>query len=126
MSKSDETWSEVGEGFKKIGSMFKQHYESQAAGEGAEAVSEEDVKDAVQTLGESIKTAFATIGDAVADPEVQSEAKQTAKSFVDALGASFSDLGDQISKWRAKGGTGEPPSRTDAAPAEPTEPPTTE
>lgn len=123
MSQSDETWNEVGEGFKKLGSMFKQHYESQAGKEDSEAVSDEEVKDAIRTIGENLKTAFATVGDAAKDPEVQSEAKQTAKSFFDALGATFADLGDEISKWREKGKSEEQPSTAEEPPAETTEPP---
>ena len=126
MSQSDETWNEVGEGFKKLGSMFKQHYESQEEAEGSEAISDDEVKDAVRTIGESLKTAFATVGDTVKDPEVQDEAKQTAKSFFDALGATFAELGNEISKWRDKDKTEEPTPSTEAAPEEPTEPPAVE
>jgi hypothetical protein len=109
MSQSDESWNDVGERFKKLGSMFKQHYEAQDAEGTSEAVSDEEVKEAVATLGESIKTAFATVGDVVKDPEVQDEAKQTAKSFF-------------FNKWRNKDDNMEPPSRTEAAPAEPIDP----
>ena len=122
MSQSDESWNDVGERFKKLGSMFKQHYEAQDAEETSEAVSDEEVKEAFATLGESIKTAFATVGDAVKDPEVQDEAKQTAKSFFDAIGATFTELGDEFNKWRNKEDDMEPPSRTEAAPAEPIDP----
>ena len=118
MTQSDETWNEVSEGFKKLGSMFKQHYESQGTDEASEAVSDDEVQDAVRTIGEGLKTAFTTFGDAVKDPEVQDEVKQTAKSFFDALGASFAELGDEISKWRDKNKDEEPPAGT-----EPTETP---
>ena len=126
MSQSDETWNEVGEGFKNLGSMFKQHYASQEEAEGSEAISDDEVKDAVRTIGESLKTAFATVGDSVKDPEVQEEAKQTAKSFFDALGATFAELGNEISKWRDKDKTEAPTPSTEAAPEEPTEPPAVE
>jgi hypothetical protein len=124
MSQSDETWNEVGEGFKKLGSLFRDHYRAQT-GEGEEpTVSDEEVKEAISTLGDSIKTAFATVGDAFRDPEVQEEAKDTARSFFDALGATFADIGDEISKLRDK--PEEPPTRSEAAPAEPTDPPADE
>ena len=122
MSQSEESWNDVGERFKKLGSMFKQHYEAQDAEGTSEAVSDEEVKEAVATLGESIKTAFATVGDVVKDPEVQDETKQTAKSFFDAIGATFTELGDEFNKWRNKDDNMEPPSRTEAAPAEPIDP----
>ncbi|HSR44932.1 MAG TPA: hypothetical protein VLT15_06850 [Acidimicrobiia bacterium] len=123
MSQSDETWNEVGDGFKKLGSMFKQHYESQAGKDDSESVSEEEVKDAIRTIGENLKTAFATVGDAAKDPEVQAEVKQTAKSFIDALGATFADLGDEISKWREKSKSEEQPAPAEEAAAETPEPP---
>lgn len=122
MSQSDESWNDVGERFKKLGSLFKQHYEAQDAEGASEGVSEDEVKEAVATLGESIKTAFATVGDAVKDPEVQDEAKQTAKSFVDALGATFTELGDEFKKWRSKEDEVETRYRSEAAPTEPVDP----
>ena len=121
MGQSDETWNEVGDGFKKLGSLFKSHYESQDSEETTETVSDEEVKDALRTIGDGLKTAFAGIGDAVKDPEVQDEAKQTAKSFFDAIGATFAELGDEISAWREKNKEDEAP--TEAAASE--DPPTT-
>ncbi len=56
-------------------------------------------------LGESIRTAFATVGDAIKDPKVQKEARQAAASFFDALGTTFSELGDDISRRRQRGET---------------------
>lgn len=127
MGQSDETWNEVGDGFKKLGSLFKSHYESQDSDEDTEAVSDEEVKDALRTIGDGLKTAFATIGDAVKDPEVQDEAKQTAKSFFDAIGATFAELGDEISAWREKNKEDEASVPEEATPegAAPEDPPTT-
>ena len=121
MSQSEEAWSDVGRQFKKLGSMFKHHYETQGGGEDAEAVSEGEVRDAVRSLGESIRTAFATVSDAIKDSEVQEEARQTAGSLFDALGATLSELGDDISKWRERGESSDPPSSTEAAPPDASE-----
>ena len=119
MGQSDETWNEVGDGFKKLGSLFKSHYETQDSEESTETVSDEEVKDALRTIGDGLKTAFATIGDAVKDPEVQDEAKQTAKSFFDAIGATFAELGDEITAWREKNKEDDAPPSEDAAPEDP-------
>jgi predicted HAD superfamily phosphohydrolase len=121
MSQSEEAWNDVGEQFRKLGSMFKHHYEAQEHDEGTEVVSEGEVRDAVRTLGESIRTAYVTVGDAIKDPEVQEEARQTAGSLFDALGATFSELGDDISKWRERGESLDPPSPTEAAPPDASE-----
>ena len=115
MSRQDEAWNDVCEQFDKLGSMFKSHYEAQGGTGGAESISEDEVIDAVRTLGESIKTVFATVGDAFNDPEVQEEAKQTAGSLFDALAATFSELGDDISTLWERGGPPDSPSRTEAA-----------
>ena len=98
MSQSEEAWNEVGEHFKSLGSMFKVLYQAQDEGDRIEVVTDDEVKDALRTLGESMKAAFATVGDTITDLEIRDEARQTAGSFFDALGATFSDLGEDISK----------------------------
>lgn len=103
MGQSDEAWNDAVEQLKTLGSMFTYHYQAQKGEEGAAVASEDEVKDALRTLGASIKAAFATVGDAFKDPEVQAEARQTAGSFFDALGATFSELGDDISKRQERG-----------------------
>jgi len=117
MGQSEEAWNEVGEQFKSLGSMFKVHYMAQEDGDRIEVVSDDEVKDALRTLGESLKAAFATVGDAIADPEVRDEARQTAGSFFDALGATFSDLGHDISKHgESDDPASQPPPEEAAAP----------
>ena len=98
MSQSDEAWSEVGEQLRTLGSMFKSHYQNHEGEISVDVVSDDEVKEALRTLGDSVKTAFASIGDAIADREIRTEARQTAGSFFDALGATFSELGSDISK----------------------------
>lgn len=100
MGQSDEAWNDVGEQLKKLGFMFKTHYQEYEGEDFTEVVSDAEVKDALRTLGESVKAAFATVGDAFADAEIRDEARQTAGSFFDALGATFSDLGHDISAER--------------------------
>jgi hypothetical protein len=116
MSRQDEAWNDVCEQFEKLGSMFKSRYKAQGGEESGELISEDEVIDAVRTLGESIKTVFATVGDAFNDPEVQEEVKQTAGSFFDALQTTFSELGDDISTWWERGEPSDSPPRTDATP----------
>jgi hypothetical protein len=115
MSQSDETWNDVGEQFKKLGSMLKYHYRAQEGEEGGEVASEDEVKDAVRAVGESIKAAFATVGEVVRDPEVRDEARETVASFFDALGVTFSELADDISRRRETGDSLDPPLPDEAA-----------
>ena len=98
MGQSDDAWSDVGEQLKTLGSMFKDHYQNQEGEVHVDVVSDDEVKEALRTLGDSVKTAFASIGDVIADQEIRTEARQTAGSFFDALGATFSELGADISK----------------------------
>jgi len=103
MSESDVAWDNVAEQFKKLGSVFRHHYETREGAEGAEAVSEDEVKEAVRTLGESMKTAFGAVSDAVTDPDLQVEVRQTVGLFFEALGATLSELGTEISERREGG-----------------------
>ena len=103
MSGSDESWSEVGDQFKKLGSIFRRHYEERGASEVEEAGG--DVEAAVSSAVESIKQAFGAVSDSVTDPEMKEEARQTAGSFLEALGATFSDLGKEITEKRDSGAT---------------------
>ena len=100
MGQSDDAWSDVGEQLKTLGSMFKNHYQNHEGEIRVEVVSDDKVKEALHTLGDSVKTTFASIGDAFADQEIRAEARQTASSFFDALGATLSELGAEISKQR--------------------------
>ena len=121
MGQSDEAWNDVVEQVKKLGSMFAHHYRAQEGEGGAEPASNDEVKDALLTLGESINAAFATVGDAIKDPEVQEEARQTAGAFFAALGRTFSELGDDISVRRKREDSPSAPSPEDAAPPDASE-----
>jgi hypothetical protein len=114
MGQSDEAWNDVGEQLKSLGVMFKSHYQAYEGEDITEVVSDDEVKDALRTLGESAKAAFGTIGDAFADAEIREEARQTAGSFFDALGATFSELGDDISTRRESNDTSVQPSPENA------------
>lgn len=97
MDQSDRAWNNVGEQLMTLGMMVKSHYQAYEGEDFTEVVSDAEVKDAIRTLGESVKAAFSTVGDAVADAEIRDEARQTAGSFFNALGVTFSELGADIS-----------------------------
>ena len=98
MSQTDEAWTDVGEQLKKLGSALKQHYEAQESDETAEPVSQDDVKQAIRTLGNSIKASLGAVGDAATDPDLHDVARQTVGSFFEAIGVTFSEVGSEISK----------------------------
>jgi hypothetical protein len=101
MSRSEEAWEDVGEQFKKLGAMFRHHYESRGE-EGAEAASEEEVTEALHTARDNIKTAFGAAMDTVVDPDVHEESRQTAAAVFEALGATFSELGTDLRRRQSE------------------------
>jgi hypothetical protein len=98
MSQSDQAWSKVAEQLGTVGSMVKYHYHAQESDARPEPASQEEVKDALRILGESTLAALGTVGDALKDPEVKVEVRETAGLFLDALGLSVSELGADLSK----------------------------
>jgi Flp pilus assembly pilin Flp len=111
MSQMDEAWSDVGERFKRLGSMYKEHYKAHAVDAEAESATDEEVAEALRQLGASIRTAFEAAGDTISDPELKEEARGTASSFFNALGTTFNDLAAQIATKRER--TQEPPTATE-------------
>jgi len=95
MSQVDEAWKGVGEQFQKLGAMFREHYE---AHEGAteEPPSDAEMEEAVRKLTEGIKSAFGAAGDTFKDPALKEEARVTASSFFNALGATFEEIAATI------------------------------
>ena len=101
MGETDQAWQEVSEKFTALGRKFKQHYEDR--GEGAEptegdvtAGAPADVKKAMDNVGDSLERVFGSIGDALQDGEVKDQTRAAFSSLVDALGATFSELGSEV------------------------------
>jgi hypothetical protein len=95
MSQVEEAWLEVGEQLKRLGALFRDHYEAQGVDEDP-VVSEEEVAEAVQTLGAGMMAALGAAGDTLSDPELVTETRETAGAIFAALGATFSELGEQV------------------------------
>ena len=81
MGTTDEAWNEVGEQFKSLGSSLKRLYESAAESKPEEPPSDAELKEALRTIGDGITHAFSAISDAVSDPDIRQETRQTASSF---------------------------------------------
>ena len=103
MGDTDQAWQEVGEKFTALGRKFKQHYEDR--GEGTEptegdvtAGAPADVKKAMDNVGGSLERVFGSIGDAFQDTDVKDQTRSAFSSLVDALGATFSELGQEVRK----------------------------
>lgn len=95
MSRSDEAWEDVGEQFKKLGAMFRDHYEAQRSDELSEA-DELEVNEAVRSFSDNMRSAVSALIEALTDSELHGEARQTAGSFLEALGTTFGELGADL------------------------------
>lgn len=58
--------------------------------------SENEVKDAMRTLGTAAQALFDSLGSAMRDPDVRTQMKDAAAEFASAVGQTFSDLGEEI------------------------------
>ena len=97
MSEVEESWQTVAGEFRNLGYAFRDHYRA-TKDDTEEVPSEEEVRNALHTVTEALDTALTSVGKAVRDPDVQQGAKEAAKSFVDALGVSFSQMGEALDR----------------------------
>jgi hypothetical protein len=112
----EAAWNRVSEQFSSLADRVKQHYQSRPSEEPAAAQEPaegavDNVRDALRTLGDAADRLASTVGDAVRDPDVKSDAKRAANSLVDAVGLTLSQLGGEIRNRtdRARGGRDEDP-----------------
>ncbi|MGI9529681.1 MAG: hypothetical protein ACR2NG_08220 [Acidimicrobiia bacterium] len=97
MSQSSAAWAEVAEQFNALGSTLKDPYAAQEGAPVAEAPTQDELKEALRTLGDAATAALGTVGEALKDPTIKAEIRATAGSLVNAVGVSVSELGADIS-----------------------------
>lgn len=120
MDDTKDAWDEVGNRFGQLAGLLRERYEAAASREGTPTEEREKVEQAVRALVDVFDRAFTAVGEAVRDPAFRDEAKQAAGALGEALGATLTDVGNEIR--RTFGGAATPPA---AAPGEgaPPEPP---
>ena len=100
--KDDETrkaWEEVGERFTEVGRRISEHYRKLGAATGAAAEEQgRALNDAVKKAVDELDHALTAVGDSLRDQQTQDSLKQAARSFGDAVSATFADLGEEIRK----------------------------
>jgi hypothetical protein len=94
---TDDPWDDVAARWAKIADGIREHYREVSGGEGP---SEGEVKDALRTLGDAGRRMVDSVGDALRDPQVREQVRSAAAAFVNALGDTFSDLGDELRRTR--------------------------
>jgi hypothetical protein len=95
-----DPWEEAGRRWSSIGDKLKDRYR-EMSGEGGP--SEDEVRSALETLGDAARAVADSVGTAMKDPEVRDQVKDAAASFVTALGQTFSQLGDELRRARDRG-----------------------
>jgi hypothetical protein len=113
MGELDDSWQNVAGEFRTLGYAFRDHYRA-TKGETDTTPSEEEVRNALHTVTDAVDTALTSVGKAIRDPDVQKNAKDAASSLVEALGTSFTQLGEAIDRAfrksrSAQAGDREPP-----------------
>jgi hypothetical protein len=95
-----DPWDRVSSEFSTLGERLKDTYR-RVSSEGGP--SEEEIRGAFATLTgvwDQVASSFST---ALSDPETRAHLKKAASSFAAALGATLTDLGDEIKGGRADG-----------------------
>jgi hypothetical protein len=78
-----------------VGDKLKDRYSEMVGDQGP---SEDQVKDALKTLGTAVQAVVESVGAAMRDPETRTQVKDAAAGFASAVGQTFSDLGEEIRK----------------------------
>jgi len=117
MGETNQAWQNVGEEFTELGRRFRQRYEARGEAtepkEEVEAEESSDLTQAMEAIGEGLERVFGSIGDSLQDDEVKSQARSAFSSLLDAIGDTFSELGDEV---RGMGQRNEGDEATDDAP----------
>ena len=100
--REDETkkaWDEVGERFSDVGRRIGDRYRKLGSQTGAAAEEQgRALNDAVKKAVDELDRELTAVGDSIRDQQTQESLKQAARSFGDALSATFSDLSEEIRK----------------------------
>jgi hypothetical protein len=90
---------EVGERFSEVGRRISEHYRKLGTEAGAAAGEQgRALNDAIKKAVDELDHALTAVGDSLRDQQTQESLKQAARSFGDAVSASFSNLGNEIRK----------------------------
>lgn len=92
----EAAWNRVNEQFGALADRVKQHYQTQDEAAPTATEASDSVRDALRTLGDAADRLASTVGDAVRDPDVKSNARLAANSLVDAIGLTLSQIGGDL------------------------------
>jgi hypothetical protein len=90
---TDDPWATAGDRWAGIGDGLRRRYRDMVGDDGP---SEDDVREALQTLGNAARSLADSIGVAMRDPDVRRQVKDAAASLVAALGTTFDELAVEL------------------------------
>ena len=86
---SGDAWDRLAKQFSSLGEKLKDRYQAVA---GSEGPSEDEVRDALRTLGGAWDRVMDAITIASKDEEVRNSVKQAASTFTEAVGAALNEI----------------------------------
>ncbi len=90
---ASDPWQQASERFSSIGSKLRDRY-AEIVGEDGPA--EDDVRDAIKTIGTAAQSMIESIGVSMRDPDVREQLKDASSTFFTAIGQTLSELGDEL------------------------------
>lgn len=101
-----DPWHQATEQLSSLGSKLRDRY-AEIVGDHGPA--EDDVREAVKTIGTAARSMFESISASMRDPEVRDQVKEASAAFFSAVGRTLSELGDELRKPEPAGAEAEPP-----------------
>lgn len=98
VDRGHEAWQTVGDRFTSLGEHFRRHHERLNREEGGGPPTAEAVDESLRSLTDAADRLVTSVGDAVRDPALQRDARRAADSLIDALEATFAELGTEFRK----------------------------
>lgn len=95
-----DPWSTFQDEFGDLGARLKETYRKVASEDGP---TEEEIKEAFDTLIGAWDQVAGSVSTALQDPEVRARLKSAATSFATAVGTTISELGDELRESDGRG-----------------------
>ena len=90
MTNAQQRWKDLGDQLEALGLKLKLHVEQ------ATSEVDDDVRDGLAKAGKAIEDVFDALGEAVDDDAVRSDAREAGRRLLDAVNATFSEVGDVL------------------------------
>jgi hypothetical protein len=94
------SWDEVGDRLQELGLKLQLHLE-QAATDGR-TEDEDRIREALHGVADAVEQAFTALGNAAGDDAVRDDLRDVGGSVVEALDATFSELGERVRELLGK------------------------